>query len=94
MSQGSYEFEVYSLVSFTRSGGVYELIDDRSKANLIPLPPLSHYHPTPDLFGKRLTIGGWSASRPTWLTVVPFKFIMPASRVVSYFILIALLADF
>jgi hypothetical protein len=83
---GSYELEVYPQLSFTRRGGAlatYHQLKETEQANLIPLPPLSRHHPTPELFGEPLVIGGWSNTRVSWLNVNVTKFIMPWIRAVS-----------
>ncbi|KAI0296731.1 hypothetical protein B0F90DRAFT_1744658 [Multifurca ochricompacta] len=86
LSDGSYVLEVYPVVSFTRSGGAlptYNRLTDAAKASLLPLPPLSFRHPTPDAFGARLNFGTWRNSRDSFLLVNPRRFIMPTSRPVS-----------
>ncbi|KAF9507743.1 hypothetical protein BS47DRAFT_1265422, partial [Hydnum rufescens UP504] len=84
---GSYEPQVYPVVSFVRNGGAlagYNQLEGTAYASLIPLPPLSHGHPTPELFGDRLSLGGWSAPRDSWLSVVLRKCIMTISRPASF----------
>jgi hypothetical protein len=60
-------------------------------AALIPLPPLSSHHATPESFGTPLTVGGWSNSQDAWLSINPIKFILPFRRLVRvnvWFVLI------
>jgi hypothetical protein len=80
----SIELEVYPQLSFSRSGGAVagynNLATDAMRASLIPLPPLSSGHPTPESFGAPLTVGGWLNDRDTWLSVNPIKFIIPFTR--------------
>ena len=86
LSDGSYALEVYPVVSFTRSGETlptYNRLTDAAKASLLPLPPLSFSHPTPDAFGPRLNFGTWRNSRDSFLLVNPRRFIMPTTRPVS-----------
>jgi hypothetical protein len=83
-SDNSIELEVYPQLSFTRSGGAVngynKLATDAMRTALIPLPPLSSRHPTPESFGTPLTVGGWSNSRDAWLSVNPIKSILPFRR--------------
>jgi hypothetical protein len=58
-------------------------LKETDQANLIPIPHLSCHHPTPELFGEPLVIGGWSNTRDSWLLVNATKFIMPWTRAVS-----------
>ncbi|KAF5373498.1 hypothetical protein D9615_009488 [Tricholomella constricta] len=76
---GSYLLEVYPVLFFTSSAGHSEL-DDATRATLLPLPPLSLHHPTPEAFGPPLDLGTWSTSRDSWLSIVPRRFSMPTSR--------------
>ncbi|KAF8346407.1 hypothetical protein F5887DRAFT_1182675 [Amanita rubescens] len=83
LPDGSYVLEVYPVVSFTRSGGAlptYNRLTDAAKALLLPLPPLSFCHPTPEAFGARLNLGTWRDSRDSFLLVNPRRFVMPTSR--------------
>jgi hypothetical protein len=76
------ELEVYPVVPFSASGGAipeYSRLSDTIKAMLIPLPPISLRHPTPETFGDPLTIGGWLNSRDSWLHVVPVRFLIDPS---------------
>ena len=55
--------EVYPVLSFPRTGGTvstYSKLTDTTKAVLLPLPPLSFRHPTPDFFGAPLDLGNHS----------------------------------
>ena len=86
LHRDGFELEVYAAVSFSNRGGAmngYNDLNDRSKATLIPLPPLSRSVQTPEIFGEPLSIRGWVNSRDAWLLVVPITFIMPTSRPVS-----------
>ena len=80
--------EVYPVLSFSRIGGAvstYNKLPDTAKAALLPLPPLSFRHPTPDSFGAPLDLGDWSNSRDSFLHVIPRRFVMPPHRPVSLF---------
>jgi hypothetical protein len=82
----SFVLEVYPVLSFTSSGGAlagYNEMDDTAKATLLPLPALSHRHPTPEAFGAPLKFGDWSTFRDSWLSIIPRRFVMPASRPAS-----------
>ena len=75
--------EVYPQISFTRSGGAltsYNNMDNAARATLVPLPPLSSRHPTPEGFGPPLIVGGRSNARDAWLRVIPVQFILPSTR--------------
>ena len=84
-----YMAEVYPVVSFTLQGGAeagYNNLDTNSQRtliDLIPLPPLSHCAPTPQLFGNPLILGNWQTLRDSWLSVILMRFIIPRSRPVS-----------
>jgi hypothetical protein len=85
-SDTSYTLEVYSVASFSRSGGAlagYNQMNNATKATLLPLPPLSLCHPTPEAFGPPLDFGNWSTPRDSWLNIIPRRFIIPTSRPVS-----------
>ncbi|KAI0253654.1 hypothetical protein BJV78DRAFT_1191090 [Lactifluus subvellereus] len=80
---GSYLLEVYVILSFTGSGGAiasYYEMDDATRATLLPLPPSSHRHPTPEAFGAPLSFEAWSALRDSWLSIIPRRVFMPSSR--------------
>lgn len=84
---GSTVLEVYPVLSFTRSGGAlsaYNSMNDATaKAALLPLPPLSSRHPTPDAFGQPLDFGTWSNTRDSFLHIFPRRFTMTLDRSVS-----------
>jgi hypothetical protein len=89
----SYLLEVYAVVSFTRSGGAlagYNQMNDATKATLLPLPPLSLHHPTPEAFGPPLDFGNWTTPRDSWLSIIPRRFVMPTSRPVSLLLIIGI----
>ena len=80
---GSVEVEVYPQLSFHESGGAlsgYSKLPEDARLALIPLPPLSSRHPTPEAFGAPLTVGGWSNTRDAWLRVVPVTFNVPETQ--------------
>jgi hypothetical protein len=89
LQDGSYVLDVYPLVSFSRSGGAvlgFRQLTDAGKATLLPLPPLSSRHPSPNAFGvplNPLDFGGWSDNRDAFLHVIPRQFTMHRSRPVS-----------
>ena len=89
LQDGSYVLDVYPLVSFSRSGGAvlgFRQLTDAGKATLLPLPPLSSRHPSPNAFGvplNPLDFGGWSDDRDSFLYVISRQFTMPRSRPVS-----------
>jgi len=86
LPDGDWVLEVYPVVSFTNSGGAlagYDLMNDAAKATLLPLPPLSINQPTPEAFGTPLAFGGWETSKDSWLSVVPRRFVIKTSRLVS-----------
>ncbi|KAF8341021.1 hypothetical protein F5887DRAFT_1062556 [Amanita rubescens] len=75
--------EVYPVLSFSETGGAvstYNRLPDTAKAALLPLPPLSFRHPTPDSFGAPLDLGDWSNSRDSFLHVIPRRFVVPPHR--------------
>jgi len=85
-ARGFYLLEVYPVLSFTSSCGAlacYNGMDDAAKATLLPLPPLSLRHPTPEAFGAPLNFGNWSTFTDSWLSIIPRRFVMPTSRPVS-----------
>lgn len=78
--------EVLPVVSFSRDGEAVEgsrQVNDRAKETLIPLPALSHQHPTPALLGDPLTIGSCSTPRLSFLHIVPHTFVIRDERPVS-----------
>jgi hypothetical protein len=86
LPNGEWVLEVYPVLFFTASGGVlagYDLMNDASKATLLPLPPLSVDQPTPEAFGTPLAFGNWETFRDSWLSVVPRVFTIKTSRPVS-----------
>ncbi|KAF8342434.1 hypothetical protein F5887DRAFT_357480 [Amanita rubescens] len=86
LQDGSYVLDVYPLVSFSRSGGAvrgFHQLTDAGKATLLPLPPLSSRHPSPNAFGAPLNpldFGGWSDHRDAFLHVISRQLTMPRSR--------------
>lgn len=82
----SFALEVYPVLSFSSTGGAvatYNRMSDAAKAALLPLPPLSSRHATPDAFGEPLDFGNWSNSRDLFLHVFPRKLTMLTRRAVS-----------
>ncbi|KAF8349599.1 hypothetical protein F5887DRAFT_947041 [Amanita rubescens] len=54
--------------------------DAAAKAALLPLPPLSSRHPTPDAFGEPLDFGNWATYKDSFLHVFPRRFTIPTRR--------------
>jgi hypothetical protein len=83
----SFALEVYPVLSFTSTGGALptynRMSDAAARAALLPLPPLSSRHPTPDAFGEPLDLGSWSTYRDSFLHVFPRRLTMPTRRSVS-----------
>jgi hypothetical protein len=79
--------EVYPIFSFTNTGGALPTYDRMSdtvaKAALLPLPPLSSRHPTPDAFGEPLDSGDWSTYKDSFLHIFPRRLTLPMKRSVS-----------
>ncbi|KIL65219.1 hypothetical protein M378DRAFT_533771 [Amanita muscaria Koide BX008] len=82
-SDRSFALEVYPVLSFTSTGGAlptYNRMSDAAKAALLPLPPLSSRHPTPDAFGEPLDFGNWSTDKDSFLHVFPRRLTMPTKE--------------
>jgi hypothetical protein len=88
LAESGWILEVFPIVSFTNSGGAlagYNQMNDATKELLIPLPhsSTSLQYLTPALFGDPLTIGGCSTPRPSFLNIVPRKFVVNNTRKLS-----------
>ena len=83
--------EVCPILAFSNSGGAlatYNNLSDAAKSTLLPLPPLSPRHPTPEVFGEPISLGNRTFWKDSFVHLVPRWITMPMNTTVSLSLMI------